>query len=332
MKVNKEDLIRFASANGISPREQDVIKCMLERKISIKDIAKELSLSPSTVNNHLNNIFTKTKTSSKAELMVCLIHGLSEKISNLEDFKRTPKVLVIDDEPDIGRLLEFELKNCGFEVYVESDPIKALDRVVTLDLDFIVSDIKMPNLSGYDLLHKVRSMHKYKPEIVFISGYSEYTQEYAYHLGAIAMFSKPVSCENIVNVLMENFIEETSNKKKYMGDEVVQDGFFEGDLVLDSNNVGTGGMFLKIDDAVLLSGEEFEVGKRHNIRVKVPGIEKSVSVVVEVKWRRLKSDTGSHAGLGLKFIDMDEEVRETIYQFTRQKEILSYIPIGKMAV
>src|SRR5688500_9024779 len=67
------------------------------------------------------------------------------------------RVLVVDDEPDVGRLTMRLLVADGAQVEVENDPSRALRRFEDdgdRDLDVIVMDVGMPGISGVDLLRQ----------------------------------------------------------------------------------------------------------------------------------------------------------------------------------
>jgi two-component system response regulator PilR (NtrC family) len=66
------------------------------------------------------------------------------------------KILVVDDERSIRELLEIFLKKEGFEVQTGKSAEEALEMTKTVDFDLIVSDIKMADMSGIDLLRKLR--------------------------------------------------------------------------------------------------------------------------------------------------------------------------------
>ena len=63
----------FAFANKLSPRETDIIISLIRSITNSEDIAKTLSISTHTVNNHLKNIFEKTKTNSKTEILASFL-------------------------------------------------------------------------------------------------------------------------------------------------------------------------------------------------------------------------------------------------------------------
>jgi DNA-binding CsgD family transcriptional regulator len=71
----------FCSKSTLTPRETEIVALLAEGVVRIKDIAERLKLSPNTVNNHVNNVFAKTGTRSKSELLSRLLNAVGEGIS-----------------------------------------------------------------------------------------------------------------------------------------------------------------------------------------------------------------------------------------------------------
>lgn len=72
--------------------------------------------------------------------------------------KNRTRVLVIDDEPIIGNLLEVGLSEAGFEAEYISNPEKAMEGIRNKKPDIIVSDTVMPSMDGYELRRRVREI------------------------------------------------------------------------------------------------------------------------------------------------------------------------------
>jgi diguanylate cyclase (GGDEF)-like protein len=66
------------------------------------------------------------------------------------------RVLVVDDDPFIARLLEIELRAVGYEVRLASDGREALDVVAEWLPDLVLADVMMPNVDGYELTRRLR--------------------------------------------------------------------------------------------------------------------------------------------------------------------------------
>jgi len=70
---------------------------------------------------------------------------------------RPPTVLVVDDEPNIRRLLEIHLTGAGYAVLTASDGIEALERVRECRPHLIVLDVMMPRLDGMHVLRTLKA-------------------------------------------------------------------------------------------------------------------------------------------------------------------------------
>ena len=67
------------------------------------------------------------------------------------------KVLVVDDERNIVRLIQVNLERAGYEVVTAYDGKEALERLKHVRPDLIVLDVMMPNLNGLETLKEVRA-------------------------------------------------------------------------------------------------------------------------------------------------------------------------------
>ena len=69
----------------------------------------------------------------------------------------SPRVLLVDDDPVILRLLEVNFRSDGFEVSTASHGGEALERVRELRPDAVVLDVMMPGLDGYEVAGRIRA-------------------------------------------------------------------------------------------------------------------------------------------------------------------------------
>ncbi len=87
------------------------------------------------------------------------------------------KVLVVDDFSTMRRIVKNTLRQIGFTQIEEAeDGQKAFDRLMSEKFDFVVSDWNMPNMTGIDLLRKVRATPQIK-DIPFLMVTAEAKQE-----------------------------------------------------------------------------------------------------------------------------------------------------------
>lgn len=68
----------------------------------------------------------------------------------------TAKIMIIDDEPAIGKLLLYHLRAAGYEPTYIQDGLAALQRFAHEKPDLILLDVMMPHLSGWDICHQIR--------------------------------------------------------------------------------------------------------------------------------------------------------------------------------
>ena len=80
------------------------------------------------------------------------------------------KILLLDDETSLIKWLSYALEQRGYQVYATTNPRDALVELRNHQYDLIVSDIKMPELDGFEFLKKVRSIHPSVP-FIFITAY-----------------------------------------------------------------------------------------------------------------------------------------------------------------
>jgi two-component system, OmpR family, response regulator ChvI len=87
------------------------------------------------------------------------------------------KILVVDDDPDITNTFTIGLEDTGlFAVEAYNDSVEALSNFQPNLYDFILLDIKMPGMSGFELYDKIKKLDS-KVKVCFISAYDPYSDE-----------------------------------------------------------------------------------------------------------------------------------------------------------
>ncbi|MEM6532529.1 MAG: HDOD domain-containing protein [Myxococcota bacterium] len=112
------------------------------------------------------------------------------------------RALFVDDEIDVLRGLErmlFEFDDT-FELEFAASGVKALDLMATQEFDVIVTDMRMPEMSGVTLLERVAEKHPRTMRVV-LSGHTEIEEAIKSVTVAHQFLSKPASPESIQNVL-----------------------------------------------------------------------------------------------------------------------------------
>jgi DNA-binding response OmpR family regulator len=87
------------------------------------------------------------------------------------------KILIVDDDPDITMTFSLALENTGsFEVETYNDSVQALSNFKSNLYDFVLLDIRMPKMSGFELCDKIRKIDG-KVKVCFISAFDPYSDE-----------------------------------------------------------------------------------------------------------------------------------------------------------
>jgi CheY-like chemotaxis protein len=105
------------------------------------------------------------------------------------------KVLVIDDQPFMLKLISYNLRKTGYDVITETDGLKALERMEEIAPDLVVLDIRMPKISGTELCVRLRDDVRFAeiPVIILTSQLREDAEEAAMAAGATDFMTKPFS-------------------------------------------------------------------------------------------------------------------------------------------
>ena len=119
-------------------------------------------------------------------------------------------ILIIDDEPDIRDLLEYNLNQNGYNTVTAND---GLDAFLKLDpqISLILLDVMMPKVDGYEVCEKIRSNSQFSHiPIVFLTAKNTSEDEYEGLIrGADDYIVKPISIKNLL-IRIRNLINKVS--------------------------------------------------------------------------------------------------------------------------
>ncbi len=111
------------------------------------------------------------------------------------------QVLILDDEPIVGKRLGPALMKIGCEVESFEDPKKALQRIEEKTFDIVVTDIRMEDIDGIEILEKVKERSDHT-KVIMITGYAtvEVARE-ALGKGAFDFIAKPFKPNDLREVV-----------------------------------------------------------------------------------------------------------------------------------
>ncbi|MDR0787991.1 MAG: response regulator [Gemmatimonadota bacterium] len=113
---------------------------------------------------------------------------------------RTRRILIADDEPHIGRIIQLRLEDRPYEVIIVKDGRAALEFLEKNEpIDLVLLDIMMPYLSGLDVLAALKQLpHRGgTPAIILTARGVETDRDRAISLGAVDFFTKPFSLNKL---------------------------------------------------------------------------------------------------------------------------------------
>lgn len=123
------------------------------------------------------------------------------------------KILIVEDEPEIARLIQNRLDSNIFDVTVEMDGAKALETIYSTHFDLVSLDIMLPHVDGLTLCENVRKRHKDSLILVISALDTVEQKEKAYFLGADDYIDKPFSPKLValkIESLLKRRIEITN--------------------------------------------------------------------------------------------------------------------------
>ena len=108
-----------------------------------------------------------------------------------------PRILVVDDEPQIARVLRTGLKTHGYDVRVAADGVSALETFADWHPDLVVTDLAMPNMGGLDLCRNLREISQLPIIVLSVRG-EEKTKVEALDAGADDYVTKPFGMDELL--------------------------------------------------------------------------------------------------------------------------------------
>ena len=139
-----------------------------------------------------------------------------------------PKILVVDDEPEAVELVEFNLKQAGFDVAIAADGVEALKKARGLMPSLIVLDLMLPEVDGLEVCKMLRrdSATAKVPVIMLTAKAAEIDRILGLELGADDYITKPFSPRELV-LRVKRILQRGQNS------EQEHDRLKFGDLLID---------------------------------------------------------------------------------------------------
>jgi len=108
-----------------------------------------------------------------------------------------PRILVVDDEPQLTRVLRTGLSSRGYEVRAAADGLTALDTFNDWHPDLVITDLGMPNMNGIELCRRLRAISQVLIIVLSAKG-EEQTKVEALDTGADDFVTKPFGIDELL--------------------------------------------------------------------------------------------------------------------------------------
>ncbi len=319
MSISNANFAKVLESWQLSDREIEITKLILNDVTATKDIANELNISPITVRNHLEKIYKKSNCKNKNNLIVKILHHSLEQNEALKKFYKKPNVLLVEDETALGELIKEELEEKNISVTYLNNSIQIQEALMSDQFDFIITDMKMPGMTGGELIKFVKQANYYKPQIIVITGFSEYKNEDLYNEGVIAKLDKPFDINKLNEIILNNYSDDTNISLDIMKRRA--DFVISNEINLPEKHLGFGGLFIHEEN--LKDIDQLADGNLIDFTYTIESLA-PINAVGEIMWIR-KSGGSAPNGLGIKIISQSIE-GEKFMTYINERQIKYFIP------
>ena len=235
-------------------------------------------------------------------------------------------LLIVDDEPDLCEMLAFEFSVRGYRTFQAPDGRRALDLLEKEPVSAIVSDYRMPNLNGLELVDHVKRKDPEEPVVVLITAYADVTLEEALHHGAEDLFSKPFRLSDLAETLRRLLIPPikrwaTAAHLRTLKNLDMNYPSFEAAKAEKRFDAGRGGFFMFLPEAMAFPGQRLAFSIAFDdapwTLLRGAGI---------VRWSQSQSNPGPDCPAGLEIEYLDDNTREPYVQWIEDEAPRAYLP------
>ena len=125
------------------------------------------------------------------------------------------KIVIVDDEPHVLRVLRLSLEREGYEVESYANGEEALEALRESQPDVLVTDIQMPRMDGEQLCQNIQAEMPERKFLIFVltSRTEIEHREWSRQIENLQFLEKPVSIRNLIECLHEYFEQEENTTR-----------------------------------------------------------------------------------------------------------------------
>lgn len=136
--------------------------------------------------------------------------------------KLKPTILIVEDEPSIVMLLQYNIEKAGFLTEVANDGEEAVKKVSQVEYDLIVLDLMLPKMNGIEVCKKIRKSKNQVPILMLTAKDQEENKVLGLQIGADDYLTKPFSPRELIAriqaILRRTNLSDTSDNLLELGD------------------------------------------------------------------------------------------------------------------
>ncbi len=219
------------------------------------------------------------------------------------------KILIVDDEPDILDLIQYNLENDGYEVTVANNGIESIEKAKADTPDLVLLDVMMPEMDGMETCTRMRELEELDDTIIaFLTARSEdYSQIAGFDAGADDYITKPIKPRALLRRI-KALLKRKKHLKEDLEKENVKSIYIDKDkyvVVKDGKEIGLPKKEFKL--LALLMSKPGRVFTREVILDNIWGNDVVVGDrTIDVHIRKLREKIGDEfiktiKGVGYKF-------------------------------
>jgi DNA-binding NtrC family response regulator len=129
----------------------------------------------------------------------------------------SPLILVVDDEPNVRKVLGALLEQAHYEVALAASALEALDLVRAHDPDLVISDLRMPGLDGLELLRRLRDDFPEIPVVLLTAHGTVENAVEAMKRGALDFLTKPFDKTRVLDIVRKAVGQGERARREYHG-------------------------------------------------------------------------------------------------------------------
>jgi CheY-like chemotaxis protein/Tfp pilus assembly protein PilZ len=232
-------------------------------------------------------------------------------------------VLVVDDEKLLCDAIAADFNRRGYKTICAYNG----RFVKSQQIDLVVSDIRMPDGDGIELLKNIRSHNYEHPVVVFITGFADLSLEQAYDLGADAIFAKPFDRKIFMSAVQTALKPRTERwqhrPERFEIEAKVVLRFPNMPAAIEGRmmNIGRGGIFVALDNYLP------QMGTNVLFQIEFENMQpKCLEGEAIVRWIRHKIEEGRPPGCGLEFMTLNDEGKAKVLELIARLKTKAFIP------